>query len=410
MSRAVPKYRKHPNGQAFVQHQTIPTPAHRKYLGVYGSAESKAQYAEFLAQLRAGSGRLISQVSTSADDPVEVVAAAFVLWSTEHKPPKEADHYRRAVKVALRLFGTTPAGEFGPAALKQCRAEFCRLGHCRAVANRYTGRLRFMFRWAAENELIPGEVSARLGVVAPLRKGAPGTFEAPPVVAVAWADVEPALAWFSPAIAGAVTCQFFGGMRPAEVVAMRPMDVDQTGDVWLYRPAGHKNAWRGQSLVKAIPPALQGVLAPFLDRGPEEFCFSPLDTMAWARRQLAARKPRKTKVWPSELKSKAARKRSTPARRVGRQYTTASYWRAINGGFRKAAAVGAELVRWKPLQLRHGVATLVSQEIGQQAAQRWLGHADLNTTAIYTESQTAELVAIARRLDPVLARLAAGQS
>lgn len=51
MSRSVPKYRRHPNGQAFVQHRSIENPSHRMYLGSYGTPESKRRYRQFLTQL-----------------------------------------------------------------------------------------------------------------------------------------------------------------------------------------------------------------------------------------------------------------------------------------------------------------------------------------------------------------------
>ena len=47
----LPKYRRHSNGQAFVQHKSILTRDHRLYLGKYGSPESQRRYRQFLARL-----------------------------------------------------------------------------------------------------------------------------------------------------------------------------------------------------------------------------------------------------------------------------------------------------------------------------------------------------------------------
>ena len=58
-----------------------------------------------------------------------------------------------------------------------------------------------------------------------------------------------------------------------------------------------------------------------------------------------------------------------------------------------------ELPRWTPNQLRHSIATSISSEIDDHAAQRWLGHKNLATTNTYIAKQVAELIAIARELD-----------
>jgi integrase len=43
-----------------------------------------------------------------------------------------------------------------------------------------------------------------------------------------------------------VLLQLYTGMRPGEVVLMRPCDIDQSQDVWVYMPERHKNEWRDQ--------------------------------------------------------------------------------------------------------------------------------------------------------------------
>lgn len=45
------------------------------------------------------------------------------------------------------------------------------------------------------------------------------------------------------------------------------------------------------------------------------------------------------------------------------------------------------------------IATSISSEIDDHAAQRWLGHKNLATTNTYIAKQVAELIAIARELD-----------
>ncbi len=103
------------------------------------------------------------------------------------------------------------------------------------------------------------------------------------------ADVAALLPFVSPIISAMIRTQYFGGMRPAEVCAMRPCDIEQVGDVWIYRPESHTNTWRDQALFKAIPRSLHSVLLPFLEnRDPAAFPFSPRESDEWHRAIKAA--------------------------------------------------------------------------------------------------------------------------
>ncbi|MFT4558226.1 MAG: integrase [Planctomycetaceae bacterium] len=80
------------------------------------------------------------------------------------------------------------------------------------------------------------------------------------------------------------------------------------------------------------------------------------------------------------------------------RYSVDTYRQAIT-----RACDEAKVQRWTPLQLRHSIATELSRDFGEQAASRWLGHARLETTAIYVEQQSRELIEIARRIDRAVA-------
>ena len=67
-----------------------------------------------------------------------------------------------------------------------------------------------------------------------------------------------------------------------------------------------------------------------------------------------------------------------------------------------------KIPHWTPNQLRHAIATEVSARIGEQASQRYLGHARLETTSIYTAAHERELIEIASQLQEFLQRQIAG--
>jgi hypothetical protein len=65
---------------------------------------------------------------------------------------------RPALKVASRLYGHAVVSEFGPIALKACRAEFVRRGLSRHECNRRTNLIKQAYRWGTENEMVLGLV------------------------------------------------------------------------------------------------------------------------------------------------------------------------------------------------------------------------------------------------------------
>jgi len=97
---------------------------------------------------------------------------------------------------ALRyLHGATLAKEFGPSALKGVRELFV-TGYehpkygpqkplCRNQVNARTKRIRRVFRWAVENELVPPSTLHGLQAVAPLKRGRTTAKESAPVKPVA---------------------------------------------------------------------------------------------------------------------------------------------------------------------------------------------------------------------------------
>ena len=185
----------------------------------------------------------------------------------------------------------------------------------------------------------------------------------------------------APTVSSMIRIQLLCGMRPQDVCGMTTGAIDRSSDIWMYRPAEHKTAYRGQELVKAIPPAAQEILKPFLRDDPAEPLFSPADSLAH---------------WRS-LERKATGKRHV-YKAVRRPYSTASYGKAIVYGIGRADRLKIKIPHWSPNQLRHSIATQLRESSGIEAAQLFLGHSKPNTTLIYAEQSAAKLAEIARQL------------
>jgi integrase len=263
--------------------------------------------------------------------------------------------------------------------------------------------------------MIPPAVYQGLAVVPGLRQGRSGARETEPVEPVDDAVVEATLPHLSEVIADMVRLERLTGMRPAEVCLIRPCDVDQSGNVWVYKPHSHKTEHHGKSRTVYLGPKAQSILQKYLARDLQSFCFSPVDSEA--QRRAAAHRARLTPLnqgnVPGSNRKHAAK--STP----GERYTTDTYRRAIWRACYKAfphpslRAVRASSMtpqqadelrrwhkehRWSPNQLRHTAGTEIRRAFGLEAAQVFLGHSTADVTQIYAERDAAKGFDVASRI------------
>jgi integrase len=393
----IPSYRLHKqSGQAVV---TIPTSdGGRKdiLLGKYGTPESKSEYERILAQLRVTPHGAIRS-SQSADLTVNEILLAFLKHAEQHyrhpdgRPTGETENYRDALRHVKRLYGRSPATEFGPLALKAVREQMVQADWARPVVNKQVNRIRRVFKWAAGEELIPFETYQRLTTVMALSKGRTPAREPEPVKPVADTVVSATLPHLPPMVRAMVELQRLTGMRPNEVCLLRLDAIDRSGPVWMFSPVEHKTAYRGKPRHIAIGPKAQAILQPWLEpvigESKNKYIFNPASGRE--ARYATMRANRKTKVQPSQ----ANRKKSVTVRAPGGQYTADSYRRAIH---RAAEAAGVE--QWAPNQLRHTFATEVRKRHGLEAVQVLLGHATADVTQIYAERDMELAVNVAAQM------------
>jgi hypothetical protein len=158
-----PHYRLHrPTGQAVV---TIDGCDY--YLGRYGCPDSDSKYERLIKAWRKRQ-EAISSPTTGTDSAlllpeeptVNAISLAYIRHAkTYYKPTAEGERkevgcIRDALKVLCRLYGRTPASEFGPKALKDVRRAMVKKGWCRSYVNHQVNRIKRLIRWATEEELI----------------------------------------------------------------------------------------------------------------------------------------------------------------------------------------------------------------------------------------------------------------
>jgi integrase len=312
---------------------------------------------------------------------------------TDSDSARESERIENGLRPLLRLFGRTRAVDFGPLKLKQVRDEMISLGWCRRGINQQIGRIKRMFKWATENEIIPPTVFHSVQPVAGLRFGRSKAHESLPVKPVPQELIDEVLKRVTTPIRTMINLQLLTGMRPGEVVIMRTSDIDRSGALWTYQPSRHKTAHHGHERLVFLGPKAQEILKPFLKPElPDQFLFSPVDADRERRETLRAKRGT-----PLSCGNRAGtnRKRS-PKRKPGARYVAHSYGRAIKYACRSAFPIPKELdaeqakawrrrYYWHPHQLRHNAATHFRKTHGLDVAQVLLGHKTLAVTQVYAE-------------------------
>ncbi|MBX3421734.1 MAG: tyrosine-type recombinase/integrase [Pirellulaceae bacterium] len=290
--------------------------------------------------------------------------------------------FRNIADELVEQFGEMPAGEFGPRSLKTLRDRWETSGRfCRRYVNSRTNTVIRFFRSAVANELCDESVHRRLRTLDPLRKGHSVSRDNPERQAADLDIIRETVKHLTPTLRDMVAVQVATGMRPSELLSMRPCDIERSSEVWLYRPASHKNINKGKTRTIALVDHVRAIVENYLNRASDAFLFSPAESERERRSMM--RQKRKSKVQPSQL-SRCKPSRSRPPRL---RYTSDSYRRAI-----KYACKKANLQPWTPYEIRHLTAVVVRDALGLESSQVILGHSDIRTTQRYAKQTNDKLI------------------
>lgn len=421
----IPKYSLHKaSGQAIV---TLNGTDH--YLGEYASPESNAKYDRLIAEWLAD-GRRSYQPQPKSQSPShsinELIAAYWEYAQTYYRKPdgtstQEIPTLRQALKPLILLYGETRSEKFGPLSLKAVREAMIQKGWCRSHINKQISRLKSMFRWGAEQEMICGSVFHALLAVKGLKRGRTDAAESDPVRPVPDELLNPIEMHISKQVWSMIRLMLLTGARPGEIVGLRVRNIERTGEVWKCVVTEHKTAHHGHTRTIYLGPQAQAVVQPYLDgRKPDSYLFSPVEAEVERRSKLT--KMRETHISCGNIPG--TNRKTHPKRVPGNRYSVDSFRRAIERGCDLAFPLPAELAlikikgakktvtrwetiqewktrldeeawkkvrewqiqhRWHPHQLRHNAATRIRKERGLDAARAILGHRSLAITEVYAE-------------------------
>jgi integrase len=384
----IPSYRLHrQSGQAVVTLTDAATGQRKDHLlGRYNTSASKEEYKRVVLEWEVNGRRLPDAAAATCLSVAELIVRYWqhVLGYYRHAdgtPTGEVQAMLYSLRPLNHLHGPTAAAEFGPSALKAVRElmvqgyEHPKYGPqpalCRALVNARVKRIRRMYKWAVENELVPPSTYQTLCAAAPLKRGRTEARESDPVKPVARSVVHETLPILRPMLADMVRVQLETGMRPGELVVMRACDIDMAGPVWLYRPRTHKTEHHGHERIIPVGPKAQEIVKRYLTTYLQAYLFSPRQNMEERARTLRAN--RKSKVQPSQQD----RRKKRPKKRPGDAYLVPAYSQAIAQAIKRHNRDKPEaehIPHWHPHQLRHLRALELKRELGLDVARAVLGH------------------------------------
>jgi integrase len=410
------------------------------HLGRYGSPEVQAKFAEIVrAWLDRHPASLTNPTSPTAEPEPEKVAATvmlpplvepqappiqpavceppvgitmielcdqYIAWAKRHYRLPNGEHTsglhtaRMAVKPLLR-FGTLAAADFGPKALKILMDDLQREPSrhkdeqgrpqpaYRTTVNSKVKGIWRLFKWAASEELVPVTVFQRLRTVALLQKGRTSARESEGVAPVSSDVFERTLKHLPPLPSDILRCLALIGCRPGDICRIRSCEIveKRPDGVWEWRVSNHKNSWRGQECPYAIGPQCQAILAQYLARSPQDYCFQSAE--GELERNTIRRKGRKSPMTPSH---RARRQQVRRQKRGKEHYSVAALRRAIARVCKKHG-----IPHWHPHQVRHKVSTETREEFGLDAAQARLAQKSVKVTEHYARVSFEKAALVAKQ-------------
>ena len=400
------------------------------YLGPHGSARSVEEYDRLTGEWLAH-GRRLPPPTHDAAPGITIVELIRNYWrhvETYHtdadgKATARVPQVKTALAIVKRLYGGTPATDFGPVRLRTVRQAMIDAKWSRCYVNQQVHRVRRMLRWGVQNELIPADVLQGLQALEGLRKGRGGR-ETAKVKPLPDDVLEATLRHTPEMVAAMARMQRVTGMRSGELLRLRGADIDMSGETWLYSPPKHKTAHLDYARQIAIGPKAQTLLRPWLVGDAAAYVFSPRRSMELVR--AARSKARETPIGYGNAPGTNRKRR--PKRVLHDRYTVAAYRRAIHHACDYAfpppprlCQQGAETAaewrdrltddekaeltawraahRWGPHRLRHAYATEARRAgFSLEIIRAALGHRGVQVTSLYAEIDVGKAREIALKI------------
>lgn len=358
----------------------------RIYLGAWGEPETQNAYERTISEWL--SNRKLPYVNKDVITIAELCRDYWLHCEEYYVQPDGTAtssllRTKQALRPLLERYNQTLASDFGALSLRAIQTAWIDSGLKRKSINDYTAVIKQLFKWAVSHEKININVYKAINTVDNLKAGRSSAIESTPIQQVPQSHIDAVEPYVSYQVWALVQLQLLTGTRAGELLKLRPIDLDTTGEIWTVNLAGHKTAHLGKKRTIYFGSKAQSILKEFMNTTPiHSFLFSPKD--ATKERYAKADTHRRT----SQKKTP-----TSSGRVVGKFYTTESYRRAITRACEKAGVPS-----WTPHRLRHNAGTFIRKEYGLEAAQVILGHSRADITQLYAEADTDKAMRVIREI------------
>jgi len=372
---------------------------------VYGSDEAQESYNKLVAEWLARGRKLPNHpkrkprratIAEVSDTGVEVLTVGQLVgqyqeWAERrYTNSNQAEIIFYALRPMTECYGSLPACEFSPNKLRAVRSLMVERQWTRSNLNRAISLVRGAFGWGVSHELIPESIHAALRLVEPIPYGAEGVKESQPKELVSDEMIEAIRPYLSRQVYSLLRLAMLSGARMGELVQLKPgllnpVEVDGVR-ILEFSPPVFKTKYRGLARVVRFGPRSAMIINPFLNRGDDEFLFSPREAESERRKKM-----HKLRVTPLSYGNRpGTNRKENPQWKPGNCYSTCSVRksirRAVNTYNRHNPDNQIEM--FTPHRLRHSALTRMRNEYGFEAAMAAAGHSSPSMTQLYTEKSS----------------------
>ena len=218
-----------------------------------------------MARQRSPTARHIRGRAAAEKPAVSIAELVLAFWEwhvqrhyrgPDGRPSNEVIGFRMSPRPLRELYGLTAAAEFTPGKLKAVRERMVQLGWSRKTVNQRVSRVKHLFRWATDEEMVPPTVYGALATVKGLQPGRSAAPECEPVGPVDDGVVEKTLPHLTRHVRAMVQLQRLSRMRPGKSSAGGATTSDRAG--LAVRPARAQDRLEGQDPTHRPRPAGPG--------------------------------------------------------------------------------------------------------------------------------------------------------
>lgn len=277
------------------------------------------------------------------------------------EPTREHLNIEASQKWLREIMGDdVPASALTKHDVRAVQAAMIREGRTRTYINSTIGRLRRMYLWAMQTDLVedtPDDPAAArcmgaFSATPSLKKNRSLAWENPPVEGVDLKHVAATLPFMPANAAAIVRIVVRTAARVAEIRRLRVGDVKQDTDgTWWAYPRQHKTRWRGHERPIPLDAECMKIIQAQTPRTLFDVAIDP-----------------QTPLFPA---------------RTRKPYTKDGLRTTMDRSIARAKAAGVEVPHWTMHQIRHTVAVLARRAVGLDDTQALLGHQTRKMTEHY---------------------------